>query len=37
MDKDRSRGPDCSRNIVNLTDPIQRVDSYRKKDFAEEA
>ena len=37
LDKNRSRGPNCTRNLVNLTDPIDRVHTYRLADHAEEA
>ena len=37
LDKDRSRGPNCSRNLVNLTDPIERVKAYHKRDMDENA
>ena len=35
-DQERSRGPGCTRNLVTLTDPIDRIKKYREQDAAEE-
>ena len=36
-DKIRSKGPHTTRNLVTLTDPVERVKAYRQKDMEEEA